>query len=179
MRRPSPGPIVGVALAFMVIASMSWSGWGLAFNSSASMPTGLYLLSPVSQIVRNQLVAGCIPKSDLTDEYAARGYLPKSTDCPSGLARILKPVAAIGGDQVRIGEDGVMVNGRLISGSQVRDVDSAGRPLQHLRVGWERQIPKGSCFLLSNYSPRSLDSRYFGIVENGDLVYRARALLTL
>jgi len=165
-----------MTVGIISLISMEAAGWSIGWNSSESMPTGLYLLSPVTRIDRDNLVAACIPKSDLTDNYMARGYLP-SGDCPSGMARVLKPVAALAGDEVRIEEDGVTVNGVSIAGSQVADLDSHGRPLPHLPISWRQKLPTDSYFLLSTHSSRSLDSRYFGPVDRADVVYRARALM--
>src|SRR5450830_321667 len=107
-RKITVSAVLAVAVGFVGLWT---SGYGVALNTTASMPRGAYLVAPVEQPQRAQIVGVCIPNQEQANVYRARGYLPASTRCQTGLAPVIKPVAAIPGDQVRIDEQGTWVNG--------------------------------------------------------------------
>jgi conjugative transfer signal peptidase TraF len=86
--------------------------------------------------------------------YLACGF------CPGGYASLLKPVAAIAGDQVAVSPQGISVNGVLLPNSKAPSIDSRGRSMQPFKAGIYTVKP-GSVWLVSSY-PHSFDSRYFG-----------------
>jgi len=167
-----------VALATLLFAGSWWSGYSVAVNSSKSMPRGLYLVGPLQEVERGQVVALCISNASAAAIYKARDYLGPSSRCPVGLPPVLKPLVAMPGDLVAISAAGTFVNGQLLPNSRVFDTDSDGRPIEHLPVGWSKRLAAGEFFMLANHIERSLDSRYYGTVKRADLQGRAVPLLT-
>ncbi|MCB1622316.1 MAG: conjugative transfer signal peptidase TraF [Thiothrix sp.] len=135
---------------------------GIRLNRSESLP-GLFWwfhpLEPGQTILPGQTVFICPPDTDVFRQAKQRGYLPFGMACPGDYPALLKPVAGVAGDAVEWLPAGIRINGRLQRQSRPRVADSSGRPLQHPQ---RLTIPAGQLFLLSDYTPRSWDSRYFG-----------------
>jgi conjugative transfer signal peptidase TraF len=159
-------PLMLMVLVLVVILyGLTWrAGVGMAINLSPSMPRGVYLTRPVSELKIGDWVSLCIP-SDSAPVYRSRGYLPESSRCPSGLAPIIKPIVAMSGDVVSIEHDGIRVNGLLVPDSPIFDTDSNDRPISHLPLGWSKQLAASEYFAVATFHPRSLDSRYFGPIR--------------
>lgn len=170
--------VAAVLVVSAAFAGLWASGYAVAVNTTASMPRGVYLVGPLDQVKRAEVVGVCIPNQDQANVYRDRGYLPASSRCGAGLAPVIKPVAAIPGDEVRIDDKGTWVNGQLLANSRLFDTDSQGRPIQHLPLGWKKTMENGEYFMLANHIERSLDSRYYGTVRRADLQSRAYPLVT-
>src|SRR5436309_1012112 len=83
---------------------------------------------------------------------------------PGGFSRyeqMLKRLVAVGGDTVSIDAEGVTVNGQRLPNTAPLSQDGAGRPLPVCRLQGYR-LQAGEVLVLSDYSPLSFDSRYFG-----------------
>lgn len=167
-----------VTLATLLFVGSWWSGYSVAVNSSKSMPRGLYLVGPLQEVKRGEVVSLCIPNASAAAIYKARDYLGPSSRCAVGLPPVLKPLVAMPGDLVEISAAGTSVNGQLLPNSRVFDTDSDGRPIEHLPLGWSKRLAVGEFFMLANHIERSLDSRYYGTVKRADLQARAVPLLT-
>jgi conjugative transfer signal peptidase TraF len=133
----------------------------LVWNSTASMPRGLYWVTPPSDIRCGDLVL-IRPDPVSGRLYADRGYLPRGVP-------LLKRIAATGGQIV------CEQNGRIsIDDHHVADalaVDGSGRPLR----AWEgcRTLATDEAFVLLPEVPTSLDGRYFGPTPIASVVGRA------
>jgi conjugative transfer signal peptidase TraF len=146
---------------------------GLRVNASASMPWGLWRVAATeAPFERGEIVSVCPPDGAAIREAARRGYLPAGP-CPGGYEPLVKPVAAIAGDLVKITAAGVAVNGEPMADTAQLGEDSAGRPLQPIPAGTYR-VPAGAVWLLSGHDPRSFDSRYFGAVPAANIQGIAR-----
>jgi conjugative transfer signal peptidase TraF len=140
------------------------------FNSSASLPRGLYLEVPRGWLgrppARGDLVLACAPAAG--GELARRrGYLgdgPCAAGAAGGAAALGKLALAAAGDEVDFGAAGLAVNGRPVAASRPLPSDTAGRPLPHHPYGRFRIAP-GELWLFAPWHPRSYDSRYFGPIE--------------
>lgn len=131
------------------------------WNATASVPVGLYALSPATGIRPGDLVA-IDPPEPLAASLAAQGLLPPGVP-------LLKPVAARAGQVVC--RQGVEIS---IDGARValaRACDHRGRPLPVWRGC--RRLDHGELFLLSAASG-SYDGRYFGVLRADDVIARAR-----
>lgn len=171
-------PLVVAAIGVGAFLAAWMSGYSLAVNSSMSMPRGLYLVGPLNEVQRGQVVALCIPNALAAAIYKARDYLGPSSRCPVGLPPVLKPVVAVPGDLVSITTAGTSVNGELLPNSQVFDTDNDDRPIEHLPIGWTKRLAGSEFFVLSSIRKRSLDSRYFGTVHRADLRGRVFSIIT-
>jgi len=159
----------GGALALALTAE--WAG--LRLNDSPSMPIGLYVRT--SSESRSSLVVFCPPES-FAQLSVERGYRSRG-NCPDGAEPLAKPMAARPGEIVELSATGMAVNGRLLPHTAPLVTDTAGRPLPHWPFG-RYVVAPGTVWVASTYSPRSLDSRYFGPVEASQVREHVRPLLT-
>jgi conjugative transfer signal peptidase TraF len=138
----------------------------LMWNASASVPRGLYIVTPA--VPRRGDLAVVRPQPSVAHFMDRRRYVPLGIP-------LLKPVAAVSGATVcRVGRD-VTVDGAPLA--MALRADRVGRPLPV----WSgcHHLGRGELFLLAGASPASFDSRYFGPVAAGDVVGRAVPLWTV
>ncbi len=146
---------------------------GLRFNTSPSLPIGLYVTTSER---RGNLVEFC-PAEPFAAIAIARGYRDRG-GCRDGAAPLLKPIVASVGDSVELSPRGIYVNGILRPNTAPLSKDSRGRPLTPWR--FERYtVAEGTVWVASSYHPRSFDSRYFGPIEIAAIRNRLKPLLTL
>jgi conjugative transfer signal peptidase TraF len=146
---------------------------GFRLNLSASIPPGLYRVTKDS-IVRGSLVLVCLP-SALSAFARSREYIGAGS-CADGNEPIGKVVAAASGDTVDVTANGLFVNGDQFSNTRPLGSDSRGRGLPHMASG--RYIAQtGQIWLVSSYSVRSFDSRYFGPVPVDRIVSSMRPVI--
>ncbi len=100
--------IVGAAAALTALAIQHAH---LRINFTASMPIGIYSLSPLptAGVERGMVVVACAPGAAAA-LGRSRGYLGAGP-CPHGTEPLLKSAAAIAGDEVDVTAAGVAVNG--------------------------------------------------------------------
>jgi conjugative transfer signal peptidase TraF len=133
---------------------------------AAPVPASLLMRGP---IMRRGIVLVCLPPP--TAAFArSRGFVPKGS-CADGSAPIGKTVAAIYGDTVEIGSTGIAVNGHRLPNSRPLSVDAKKRSLQAFAPG-RYVVGRDDMWLVSSYSARSFDSRYFGPVNIARIVAR-------
>jgi conjugative transfer signal peptidase TraF len=90
---------------------------------------------------------------------------------------MLKRLVATGGDTVTIDAGGVTVNGRQLVNSAPCQVDLAGRPMPVCRLRRVR-LSRDEVLVMSDYSPISFDSRYFGPIAWGQIQAVVRPVWT-
>ena len=150
---------------------------GLRPNLSPSIPPGVYRVTK-GLIERGAIVVVCLP-SALAAFARSRDYI-SGASCEDGNAPVDKVIAAMAGDTVDFSPVSVTVNGHYLPNTRPLASDQRGRGLPHPAYGRYR-VPTGQIWLVSTYSPRSFDSRYFGVVPTARIVPRAadyRAALT-
>ena len=135
------------------------------WNASASVPIGLYVVEPASQIQLNDLVV-VRPPEDVAAFLAEGGYLPRGVP-------ILKHVLALPSQTVCRFGSGVSID--AIAVGEARERDSHGRALPL----WQgcRVLAKDEVFLM-NRPADSFDGRYFGPLPAASIVGRAEPLWT-
>ena len=162
------GASVLVALA---VAQQS----GLRVNATPSMPIGLWELTGTHTLPRrNDIVTVCLPDGAAVRQARRRSYIAPGS-CSDGAEPLVKPVAAVGGDQVSVSASGISVNTTPIAGTTPLARDEAGRMLHPVPLGSYRVVPD-EVWLLSGHDPRSFDSRYFGAVPVANVLGIARPL---
>lgn len=171
------GSMIFVGLVVLLYLVAWGSGYQIAVNPTTSMPRGLYLLMPVKDFSRGSLIAACIPDKKTATLYVKRGYLPASQRCASGAAPIIKPIAAVPGDTVKLDDSGVSINNHNIDHSKTEDLDSDGRSIPHLLPGIIN-LANDHFFVMSTHSARSLDSRYFGPIQKMDAIGQVKPIYT-
>lgn len=145
---------------------------GLRLNDSPSLPVGLYMATSDQTAT---LVEFC-PAEPYASLAAVRGYRDEG-NCPDGGAPLMKPIAARSGDSIDLSAHGVTVNGEALPNSAVLSVDTKGRSLEHWPFG-KYVVQTGTVWVISSYSPRSFDSRYFGPIDLKEIRHYLRPLLT-
>jgi conjugative transfer signal peptidase TraF len=164
---------VYAAIPTLGVAAAAYA-FGLRLNLSPSIAPGVYRVAD-GPIERGATVIVCLP-SALATLARSRDYISAGS-CPDGNAPIGKTVAAIAGDIVEV-SSGLSVNGRKLSNTRPLARDHRGRRLQQFADG-RYLVAAGQVWLVSTYSARSFDSRYFGPVPLGSVVSRVRPVMTL
>ena len=149
---------------------------GLRLNLSGSMPVGVYLIVRETP-VRGSIVLACL-RMDVAQLAMARGYVPRGGSCPGGSMPIGKPILAVPGDTIVVTAAGFLLNGVAVPNSKALSVDRNGLPLPRQPTG-QRPVAQGELWLVSDFSPHSFDSRYFGPVASEGVRAHVRALWTV
>src|SRR4029077_3597194 len=147
------GCLAGVAGMWAVCAI------GLRVNGTDSEPIGIYWAVSKAP-AKGDFVFALPPASPIFNLAKERGYLAAGPS-PAGTCGLIKQVAALSGDRVTIGVQGVQVNGVLLKNSAPRPTDEAGRPLSAYELS-DYALRSEEVLLMSDYNPASFDGRYFG-----------------
>jgi conjugative transfer signal peptidase TraF len=153
-----------LAVLFVGMASLLQPVPKLTWNASASVPIGLYSVTPTNIHHVGDLVVVRPPEA-LAVFLDTRGYLARGVP-------LLKHIAALRGQDVcRTGRT-ITVNGATMG--HAFDRDHLGRILP----GWEgcRLVADQEVFLMNWHSENSLDGRYFGPLPASTIVGRADPL---
>lgn len=159
----------------IIVAGMVAEAAGLRINTTSSLPRGLWLVVGDPGTVRlGDVVTFCPPLVPALAEARERGYVGQGS-CAGEFEPMMKPVVALAGDTVAVSSAGVTVNGQVLAHSAPLSRDGAGRPLPQAEGG---TVAEGQVWVLSNYSERSFDSRYFGPIPHAHLTAILRPLWT-
>ena len=156
--------IVGVGVVLVGLTMVFPPAPRLVWNASASVPIGLYVVTPGVSVDPGDMVIARVP--DRWRMMAAqRRYIPANVP-------LVKQVAAAAGDEVCALDRDVFVNGQWLA--QRRVADAKGRPMPW----WSGcvRLRGRQLFLLISGSPASFDGRYFGVTEGAQVVGKARLL---
>lgn len=157
--------------AFVVVGAML--GSGIRINRSDSMPEGLWHTTSISRLRKGDRVMACLPH-DIAAVAYARGYLGPGS-CPDRIEPVVKLVAAVGGDTVRVHTSGVSVDGEALPHSAPLAFDRMGRVMQPFPIGTYKLSP-AEVWLYGTDTEFSFDSRYFGPVKTPSIVKALKPL---
>ena len=149
--------------ALAIIVLFLWTGFGVVFNYTHSAPFGLYREQFDSEAGIHDpapYVFFC-PDRRWPSMQGEPNYRDPMRTCPDGFSPLIKPVVAWPGDLVSVSADGISVNGHLLKNSAPIERDSKGQQLRAFTAGEYRVGPK-ELWVVSSFSQRSFDSRYFG-----------------
>lgn len=139
----------------VLVLALWWSG--IRVSLTGSLPEGVYSITPSQTVSRFDLIVFCPPLSLVR----IGGDILEDGPCPTGRDPMMKMVVAVGGDEVRLRGDAVVVNGVPLPGCGLRlRRDSFGRPVPSLP--WKQGRLAARTVFLCGLSDRSWDSRYFG-----------------
>lgn len=167
-----------MTFAWKTLAAMSGASLSLAlaavappaplllWNTTASVPVGLYRLEPVERARVGDLVAAK-PPEPLASWFDHGGYLPRGVP-------MIKHIAAVSRQRVCRTGDTLMIDGQPIVRAKRRD--RFGRQLPKWTGCY--QLEGGEILLLNADVPDSLDGRYFGPSRVSDLLGRVTPLWT-
>ena len=151
-------PRSSLVLGVLVLAAVVSTRW-VRLNLSPSVSLGVYRLEQLAPpLARGTLVVLSAPAS-------IRPWW-------RSLASLLKPVAAVAGEEVCGVEGALFIHGEAY-GPIYTEAD--GKPLPHLDGC--QVVPEGTVFLAST-QPKSLDGRYFGMTPIPTLTAQAVPLWT-
>lgn len=151
----------------MFVLGWVWQSFGVVFNLTKSMPKGLYAYGPVKSIKRGQTVLVRMrSNSQAMQLNDKRGYALAG-------ARWVKAVVGMPGDCVNTQglATSVCHRGHCLTFT-CRTHDRYGRALSCHRFN-HLIIPKNHYFLAGTNSPKSFDSRYFGLAHRDEIVNTA------
>lgn len=169
--------VVAFAVAFIGL-TLAGVGFGFVFNFTHSAPFGLYKeISDPQDVSRvpAPYVFFC-PDVRWPGLQGEPNYRKPMRTCPDGFAPLIKPVVAWPGDTVETSSQGVSVNGELIANTLTINRDSRGQPIRPYRYGTYRVQP-GQVWVVSSFSPKSFDSRYFGPIPIRSIRHWVRPFL--
>jgi conjugative transfer signal peptidase TraF len=152
-------PVALVAICAMFV----WIGFGLVFNYTHSAPFGIYYEISAPETTPQQpapYVFFC-PDVRWPSMKDQPNYRDPMRTCPDGFSPFIKPVVAWPGDTVEASAAGIAVNGQMLPNTATIDHDSTGRKIHPFPAGKYR-VRDGELWVVSSFSPRSFDSRYFG-----------------
>ncbi len=164
-----------VAAAAVLTALSIGQAAGLRVNTTPSIPEGIYLTTS-GAAKRGDVVMVCPPDTDFFRGARKNGYLAKGR-CSGDFVPLMKPVAAVAGDTVEVGAEGLRVNGALLANSRAFKSDAKGNLLPHPSFG-VRKVGEGEVWLVSSYDRRSIDSRYFGPLDAARIQTVVRPIMT-
>jgi len=134
------------------------------WNASASVPIGLYVVTPAAKLQVNDLVV-VRPPGDVAKFLADGGYLPPGVP-------LVKRVLALPSQTIcRIGHT---ITVDSIAVGDARERDSHGRALPVWRGC--RVVVDGDVFLMNRQCGDSFDGRYFGPLPATSVVGRAQPI---
>jgi conjugative transfer signal peptidase TraF len=156
-----------IGLAVLAGSSILFANRQIVINTSASVPSGLYLRSTAAPAV-GQIVDFRIPQ-------AARNYIETRTGQNGEDWYILKPIVAGPGDRVDTTGEWLVINGRQIAPMPPTN-DTGGRLLPIWRDN--RVLGPDEFFMFSNRIPNSFDSRCYGPIRRVQIETVRCALIT-
>jgi conjugative transfer signal peptidase TraF len=145
---------------------------GLLINITPSMKLGLYIKAS-GNIKPGDIVAFC-----LAEPYKILGltktYIQQGSKC-GGTDPLIKQVIAIPGDNVVLADNYIEVNSYKQFYPTLHQ-DSAGRSLAAYPRGTYSNTQ--GYWMIGTHAKNSWDSRYFGPIENAQILYKLKPLLT-
>lgn len=156
------GTVAAATLATLTLPVSRYVVW----NTTASVPTGLYVIRGRASLHVGERVA-LEPPLELRRFLAARGYLPATVP-------LIKRIAAVRGQRVCRFAHGVTIDGTYVGAAHARD--RLGRQLP-VWAGC-KTLRSGEIFVMNPAAPDSLDGRYFGVLGMSDVIGRATPVWT-
>jgi conjugative transfer signal peptidase TraF len=154
--------IAGAGVAAVFALALAAHVAGLYWNTTGSIPTGLYRVSS-EPVTVGAYVLVCPVPDEVANEARARGYIGAGW-CPGRYGYLMKRTLAAKGDRIDLRDEGVRVNGRLLPASARVAFDGAGRPMPRPPVT-SATLASDEVLLMADGNPRSFDGRYFGPVR--------------
>ena len=141
--------------------------FGLVVNGTASAPLGIWRKAgafTVGPAARGRYVLFCPPNTPAFRAASDGGFVARGR-CPGGYVPLIKQVMGVPGDTIEVA-DGVIINGVPVANggisAEVAAKAGADRPRRFT-------LAPGQLWMMSTYSGRSFDSRYFGPIESTEV----------
>jgi len=157
-----------ILLSFFMIGLLYLGGF--IINVTESYPLGLYR-KVSGAFNKGDKVVFCL-KEGPVDYLRSVHKLPFHGGGCKTYPFILKTVYAVGGDVVSLLDKGVFINGGMIENTRIKSRRLMNKYIGSLARSFK--LREGQYFLLSNKHPNSFDSRYFGAVDQSDIISKVR-----
>lgn len=132
---------------------------GATYNSTNSLPSGIYWT--VDQpVTRDSIVSFCQPLEPIFQAGLDRGFISQGR-CEGNYLPLMKKVKGLPGDVIRLSDQGILINDALINNSKPLALEAPLDGYPPIVLG-EYTVKSGEYFLLSDYSAKSFDGRYYG-----------------
>lgn len=157
----------------VIVLYAQYVPYGLGFNNTTSIPRGLYLTEKISSSDSLKHGDAICFVPDFPGWAKNREYLKEGQ-------KLCKYIGAKGGDQIFVEGRSIRVVSSKYPGGltlEALENDSKGRPLTQASL--PAVIPDGSFFIEAHRSPRSLDSRYLGLISGASISHKVYNLITL
>ena len=149
-----------ILIIMALLLLLQLMGFGIVYQETDSMPKGWYLQLPVTKIYRNQIVI-FQPTKYLQHYMIKHDWIGKNM-------RMMKHVLALPGDNVCNKNNTLLINQHLI-GKVYHHYSPHHLLLQRQFCG---HLAKNQYLVISTFSPRSFDSRYFGPISRQQIQYQ-------
>ena len=173
LKRIAVGGVIG-GITLLLLSAAAYVA-GARINTTRSIPLGLYWTSSAPLEV-GAYVLFCPPPLGLFDEARARDYIGAGF-CPRGYGFMMKRVLAAKDDVISVTDDGVRINGRLLTDSAPSMADKAGRSLPRYQAS-HYILGNSELLLMSDASATSFDGRYFGPINRSQVRTVIRPVIT-
>jgi conjugative transfer signal peptidase TraF len=149
-----------VLSGFSILFVSDWLG--LRFNHSQSVAPGFYWVIDKPP-EKGDYVSFCPAQDSMTQMAFERGYMGFG-NCPSHTERLLKIVVGAGGDTIELTNAGAVINKALLPNTPPLTQDGSNRPLAPF-FRKRLVLQPDELWVMTNRSPLSFDSRYFGPIR--------------
>lgn len=164
--------VIFVIVSFTALFSLyiALESGKVVYNATPSYPTGLYLVEKSEVYEKNDLVLIC-PENNVLFEKNNFGFVKQDDQYCSKYQPLIKKIVGIPGDKVAVGKK-VIVNGTEMKNSQVFTISTRG-DLLYPCYG-EHNLSGSEIWVMSDFEPRSYDSRYFCALSRENIIGKVR-----
>lgn len=148
----------------------------IVYNPTISLTKGYYFTYTASSYKVNDIVLFCV--ADITQARVMHklGLPYINGECTHGTPYLMKRIVAMANDVIEITPLGILVNGHLLP-SSIALLNYGMVEFPRIRV--KKFKLKAHEFLLMGQTAHSYDSRYFGVVKEGQIYRHAYLLFAL
>lgn len=143
-------------IILIILALMRDGRHLLTINMSDSLPRGIYLLQPKNRLQKGDIVLIELKNNERTKRI-----------------KLLKKITAVAGDVVEIRDNELYIN-NISTKRKLEKYDSEGNLLvSQLK---NKTILKNNEYFLEGTHTKSYDSKYFGVVKDEFILYKAKKI---
>ncbi len=137
-------------------------------NLTPSMTPGIYRTRELTPISKGDVVIIEVPEN-VKELMYEREYIKPN------ISTLLKRVVGVPGDQVKIKDRKLYINGHFEK--NINPLDSKGRPLSYRE--YNKKLKEGEYIVLGDNREKSYDSGYFGSVSKETFISKAKLSLEI
>lgn len=170
--------LISVGLCFIFLLGGNFQYYlsrNFIVNNTPSLPYRFFKIEGLAsdfKIKTGDFVTAC-PLPDKELDYIERlkeyNSLNKDGRCYNGMNPVVKIVGAVAGMKIEISDNGISIDDHApLHGTAMRDAK-----LKHFN--YKGTVPENHYLLYTHYE-RGYDSRYFGLINKNELIYKVTPL---